>query len=335
MKLIDRLDGPGDELGPEARLEERLVLDREVVERLLLVAEDLDQAVAGVHLLDVAVERPGLLPLRLELGLRALGDEDGRGDRGGHDEQRDERQQRADQQHHPEHADDREDGGQELGQALLEGGRDVVDVVGDPAQRVASGVSVEIAQRQPAELGVDALAQLVDGPLGDPGHDVGRRPGEDRAEDVDDRQQGEDPGERREVDPDAGHDGHPRDQVGLLVQAGGAHGGLGLGLRRPGRELRPELLADDAVEQDVGGGAEDPRPGDAEGHADDRQEHDQDDPGPLGAELAQEPRERAPEVARLGRSAHPGPHAHHPWGSARASAARPPHHATSSSDSCE
>ena len=38
------------------------------------------------------------------------------------------------------------------------------------------GMAVEVLERQPAELLVDVLAQPVDGPLGDPGHDVGLQP---------------------------------------------------------------------------------------------------------------------------------------------------------------
>ena len=63
MNAIDRLHRPRQELGPVAGLEELLVLDVEPVDRLLLPAEGLDDGVAGVHLLDVAVEGPGPRPL--------------------------------------------------------------------------------------------------------------------------------------------------------------------------------------------------------------------------------------------------------------------------------
>ena len=71
----DRLDRPRQELRLEAGLEELLVLLVEGVDRLLLAAERLDDAVPGVHLLDVPVERAGLHPLGRELLRRALGDE--------------------------------------------------------------------------------------------------------------------------------------------------------------------------------------------------------------------------------------------------------------------
>ena len=47
-------------------------------------AEDLDQRVAGVHLLDMAVQRAGHLPLGGELFLRPAPDDDDRHDRQGH-----------------------------------------------------------------------------------------------------------------------------------------------------------------------------------------------------------------------------------------------------------
>ena len=52
-----RLDDAGDELRPVARLVELLVLGVERVDGLALAAEHLDDVVAGVHLLDLAVER--------------------------------------------------------------------------------------------------------------------------------------------------------------------------------------------------------------------------------------------------------------------------------------
>ena len=88
---------------------EPLVLGPERVDGLLLSPEHLDDAVAGVHLLDVPVEGPRGRPLDHELGLRPLRD-DGRDEqRQGHREDGDERQQRADGEHHDEHADDGQD----------------------------------------------------------------------------------------------------------------------------------------------------------------------------------------------------------------------------------
>ena len=81
-------------------------------------------------------------------------------------QQRDDRQDRADREHHDQHADDRQQRGDELGQALLERLADVVDVVGDAAQQVAARVAVEVAQRQPGELLVHVAAEPVDASAG-------------------------------------------------------------------------------------------------------------------------------------------------------------------------
>ena len=190
MNVHRRLDDPGDELGPVAGLVEALRSPR----RTVAIAScwrpnDLHDRVPGVHLLDVAVERAGRRPLGGELLLRAADDEDGHDERGRHGQERDDRQERADRQHHDQDADDREQRGDQLGQALLERLADVVDVVRDPAQQVAARVAVEVAERQPAELLVDVLAQPVDGPLGDAGHDVALHPAEDRAHDVEPEQE--------------------------------------------------------------------------------------------------------------------------------------------------
>ena len=60
-------------------------------------------------------------------------------------------------------------------------------------------MAVEVAQRQPAELGIDIRPQPEDRPLGDAGHDVALHPGEDRAHDVEADQENDDPSERPEV----------------------------------------------------------------------------------------------------------------------------------------
>ena len=65
-QVHDRLDDPGDELRPVARVVEGRVLLVEGRDRLLLVAEDRDDVVPCVHLLDVAVQAARRGPLRGE-----------------------------------------------------------------------------------------------------------------------------------------------------------------------------------------------------------------------------------------------------------------------------
>ena len=230
-----------------------------------LVAEDLHDVVARVHLLDVPVERPRPLPLGGELLLRALGDEHRDHDRDRHDEQRDDGQQRADPEHHDQDADDREDRRDDLGEALLERLRDVVDVVRHAAEDVAAGVVVEVLERQPGELEVDVPAQSVDGPLRDTGHDVALTPAEDGAQQVDDRHHEQHLAEGGEIDARPRRHGHAREHVGELVLARRPEPVDGLLLGDAGGNL----LADDSLEDDVGRVAQDLGPGDAERDADD------------------------------------------------------------------
>ena len=89
-----------------------------------------------------------------------------------------------------------QDAGDRLGQGLLHGGGDVVDVVGHPAEQVAARVGVEVLQRQPAELEVDVLAQPVHRALGDAGHQVVLPPREHRTEEVHDDDQRDDLAQR-------------------------------------------------------------------------------------------------------------------------------------------
>ena len=105
--------------------------------RLLGVPEDLHQGVTCVHLLDMAVELPGGLPLLDEVRLRALADLGGDDSRGRDRHQGDHGQERRNEEHHDKDADDRQQRRHDLAQGLLEGLGDVVDVVGDPAQYLA------------------------------------------------------------------------------------------------------------------------------------------------------------------------------------------------------
>ena len=140
--------------------------------RLLGVPEDLHQGVAGVHLLDMAVELPGGLPLLDEVRLRALADLGGDDSRGRDGHQGDHGQERGNEEHHDEDADDRQQRRHDLAQGLLEGLGNIVDVVGDTAQYLAQRLAVEIAQRQAGQLGLHLLAQPEDRTL----HGHGQQP---------------------------------------------------------------------------------------------------------------------------------------------------------------
>ena len=104
--------------------------------------------------------------------------------------------------------------------------------------------------------------------------------------------------DRGEVDPVAGHDVHPGQQVGERVVAAGPRGLDRLVLGEAGRQLP----SDHAVEQQVGGMAEDPGADDTDGDAEDRQRHDGDGESALRGQPFDQPQRRTLEIARaLGR----------------------------------
>ncbi len=137
-------------------------------------------------------------------------------------------------------ADQHEDVGQHLADGLLEALGQVVDVVGDPAQQVAPGGMVDVAERHPVELVLDVGAQPVHGPLHHAGQGVGR-PGTGRW-----------PSRRRGRPPRTGDGGARRSRC-------------------------PGSAVEQAVDDDVRGVAQDPRTEDREEDTADRQDHDRDD----------------------------------------------------------
>ena len=194
-------------------------------------------------------------------------------ERGRHGEQADRRQQRADGEHHDEHADDREGGGDQLGEALLQRRRDVVDVVGHAAEDIAARVLVEVLEGQPGELLIHAPPQAVDGALRHPCHGVLLHPGEDGARKVDGDQRQQDALQGAEIHAVARVQVHRGEHLGERVLALRPECRDGLRLCPAGRQP----LADHAREQDVGRVAEDLWAKDGEGHAHHTQhQHDRD-----------------------------------------------------------
>ena len=156
-----RLHAAADELGCEAGLVELVVGGVEAGLRLALAAERLHDRVAGERLLDLRVERAGVLPLGDELALRVACDPLHQHQRDGHGDDGDDGQLPRDPQHHRDGADDGEHALQQLAERLLHALRDVVDVVGDAAEQVAAGLTVEVRQRHRVQLRLHVGAQAV------------------------------------------------------------------------------------------------------------------------------------------------------------------------------
>ena len=243
-------------------------LNRSSTARLL--AEDLHERVTGERLLDLGVERAGVRPLLDEPLLRASGHlpHDEQGGRDHH--QCDQRELPRDHEHHREDTDDGERRGEQLAQCLLEALGDVVDVIGDPTQQVASRLAVDVGERQAVDLLLDLRAQPHHRPLDDAGEDVRLQIGEGGGHDV----------ERHHSDQD----------VAELV------------------ELDAVGLAGDAPDDDVGALTQDPRPEHGQRDAADGRHEHEDGPLALGAHGGEETSGRSDEVLRL-LARHRRPHA--------------------------
>jgi hypothetical protein len=231
-------------------------------------------------------------------------------------DQRDQGEQPGDPEHEPEHPDDHQQRRDQLGERLLQSLRDVVGVVGGPAQHLAARLLVEVRQRQPGQLRLDVLPQPVDGLLhhdrGEPALEDAEQPGRQ----IDDHHPAEQVQQLVEIDALTRREIDRGEQVGARVLAAGAQLVDDLLLAQARRD-RP---ADHAGEDDVGGVAEQARAGDGERHAADAEQQHEADQGTLRLEQAQQALGGALEVVELlGRPA--GSH-HHP-GDGRSAYRRP------------
>jgi hypothetical protein len=176
---------------------------------------------------------------------------------------------------------------------------------------------VEVAQRQPGELGLHLLPQPVDGPLHDRGGEPALQDPEQRRHDVDDGNPGQDGAEEGEIDALAGNDVHRGQHVGQVVLAAPAQR---LDLLRLA-DVGVQSLADDAAEDDVGGAPEQQRAGDRQRHAGHAEGQRRGDEEAVRPQHAEQPPAGALEVLQFLGGHLPG---HHPGGRSEADAGRPP-----------
>ena len=171
------------------------------------------------------------------------------------------RQDPADGQHHHDDADQRQHRRQQLREVLLQRAADAVEIVDRAAHQLAARARVEELERQPIELRLDLLAQRVDGPLRDVGHQVLHQVLKRVADDIQDDQARQDAADAGEVD-------------------------------RRARDARG--LRDEALEDLRRGEAEDLRPEHAE-HGADRAGDDHDrERRPVRPQVAEQPRPACP-----------------------------------------
>jgi len=198
-----RHDHARQELSAERRIVQLVVLDAEPGLDLAPPAEHLDERVPGERLLDLAVERAEVLPLGGEPTLRAPSDPRRHRHRERYGHQRDDREQRRDHHQHGERAGHQHQRTEHRADGLLQAGRDVVDVVRDPAEQLTVRVDIEVRQRQPAQLGLDLGTQRAHHALDDAVQDPAGDPGRHRRGHVDPQDDHEQVAELREVDAGA------------------------------------------------------------------------------------------------------------------------------------
>ncbi len=205
------------------------------------------------------------------------------------------REQRGDPEHHRQDADDHQDRGDQLAQRLLQGLRDVVDVVRHPREQLAARLVVEVTQRQAVQLALGLPAQAEDEALDDPAGE----PALDEAERERDQVHGEDEQQRPpdgvEVDALTWRHIHGLDEVRELVPPVLAQFLHRLRLVGPAGQV----AADHAGEHAVGGLPEQARPHDGRGDAEDPADQHDDQEEPLRAHHPQQPQGGALEVHRL------------------------------------
>ncbi|SIH04924.1 Uncharacterised protein [Mycobacteroides abscessus subsp. abscessus] len=243
----------------------------------------------------MAVDLAGVLPLRFEPLLR-LGADDPGDDR--RERKRDEGEQRelpGHDEHHHADADDRQRRLDELGERLLQGLLDVVDVVRHPRHHVTALPRVEIPQRQTVDLAFDVLTQSVDHAHDEGVEDVALRPHEHRGDEVHEEDDDDDLAERGEVDALSRHHSGGGEHVRVVVAALRTCAGDDvLDVRSGG-----QLSADDAGVDDVHRLAEHLGGDDGEDDRADDKEDDPDQAGLLTGHEPEEPFDRGPEVLGL------------------------------------
>ena len=166
VQIVDnhhgRLNHAGDKRSLEGGLEQHLVLLLKGLHGGLLPAKELYHGVAGVHFLDLTVEITGGSPLCGEIALGPRCNHLGHQEAQHHRYQRDQRQQPVPIEHKEQHADQRNNRGDDLGQAHLQGHGDILHVVGHPGEDIAPGMGVKILDGQLFQLDINGLAHIVD-----------------------------------------------------------------------------------------------------------------------------------------------------------------------------
>ncbi len=164
----------------------------EALLRDLLAGERHDRAVAHDAFLNLCVELTEKLLLSDEIAAHALGDERGHENGDGNGDDADERHFPASVEHDGERADDDDQAGNERGNGLGDGIRDIFDIVGHTAHDVAVGMVVDVFDGELFDAAEKVVTHRADRSLRELCGKAALREGEARGKHVEDRDQRKD-----------------------------------------------------------------------------------------------------------------------------------------------
>ena len=187
-KVHDGLHQAGQKLGFPRGFIQFVIGGVEVCQHSVFTVERLDNVVAGVDFLDLAVDNAQRCLLRLEVFLAEFDDQQHQRQRHRQDQQRNQRHLWADGEHHDQHANHRRDAGNELGHALVQALAQRVHIVGDAGQYLADGALFKVGQRQTVDFFADLVAEIIADLLGQTAHEPALDKAECRGKQVHPRQ---------------------------------------------------------------------------------------------------------------------------------------------------
>ena len=169
-KVHDGLHQAGEELALPGGFKQLVVGGAEILQHGGLPVEGLDDVVAGVDFLHLAVDDAQGGLLGLEVLLAEPDHQQHQCQRHRQDQDGDQGHLGADGQHHDQHTDHGGDAGDELGDALVQALAQGVHIIGDAGEYLTHGPLLKVGQGQAVDFLADLAAEVVADLLGQAGH---------------------------------------------------------------------------------------------------------------------------------------------------------------------
>ena len=183
-KVHDGLHQAGQKLGFPCGFIEFVIGGVEILQHGGLAVEGLDDVVAGVDLLHLAVDNTQRGLLRLEVFLAEFDNQQHQPQRDRQDQQGNQRHFRADREHHNQHANHRGDACDELGHALVQALPQRVDIVGNAGKHLTDGAFFKVSKRQAVDFFTDLVAEVIADLLGKAAHNPALYKAEQRGKQI-------------------------------------------------------------------------------------------------------------------------------------------------------